>query len=230
MADADNHERLAQARLAASPLMRALSVEASRRMAAAGRPIALEPGQPLFAEGDPPDAIYVVIDGELEVLSRMSDGRELRYAAAGAGEIVGEMAVLDGSPRSASVVAARRTTVWRVPHTALTRALQAEPAAALVLIRELARRLRAANLALQQAAMLGLGPRLAQLLTSEASANGLVTLTQTEMGRRIAASREKVNRKLHAFAEAGWIELSRSGVKVLDRPALAAVVEREIRP
>jgi CRP/FNR family cyclic AMP-dependent transcriptional regulator len=162
-----------------------------------------------------------VISGEIEVRAGLQDGREIRFAAAGVGGVVGEMGVLDGLPRSADIVAARRTQLWRIPRSTILALLKAEPGASLALIGELARRLRAANEALQIVTLQDLGARLARLLINEAGSSGLVALTQTEMARRISASREKVNRKLHAFAASGLIALTKSGVRLLDPGGLA---------
>ncbi|MCA8886429.1 MAG: winged helix-turn-helix domain-containing protein, partial [Hyphomonadaceae bacterium] len=52
-----------------------------------------------------------------------------------------------------------------------------------------------------------------------------VTLTQTEIARRIGASREKVNRKLHEWADEGWISMGRSGIKILARDQLKALIQ-----
>jgi DNA-binding transcriptional regulator LsrR (DeoR family) len=63
---------------------------------------------------------------------------------------------------------------------------------------------------------------LAQLLLTVAAEKTLVPLTQTEMARRLGASREKINRKLNAWAREGWVALGASGVRLLDRSALIA--------
>jgi DNA-binding transcriptional regulator LsrR (DeoR family) len=55
----------------------------------------------------------------------------------------------------------------------------------------------------------------------------LVALTQTEIARRIGASREKVNRKLHEWVSEGWVAISRSGVRLLQRRELTALIARD---
>jgi CRP-like cAMP-binding protein len=63
------------------------------------------------------------------------------------------------------------------------------------------------------------------LLLREAGEGTVISLTQVEMARRIGASREKVNRKLHEWCDAGLITLGRSGVRIARRAALEAVIE-----
>lgn len=198
-----------------------LSTDTLARFAIAGSPISLEPGSVLFQTGEVGDAAYVVLEGEVEIVIRTLGGRDLRLNTLGAGSVVGEMASLDGGERSAEVVATRRTRLWRLPRASLINALTSEPAAAVGLIAELSRRLRAANAALESSRLLDLGGRLAQMLLTEMGPRRVVSLTQTEMARRLGASREKVNRKLNVWSTQGWVELSRNGVKVIADEQLA---------
>ncbi|MFL5294784.1 MAG: Crp/Fnr family transcriptional regulator [Phenylobacterium sp.] len=186
----------------------------------------LEAGAYLCQKGEPGDAAYVVLEGEIEVRTSSAEGREVRYAGFGPSSVIGEMAALDGGPRSTDMVAVRRTRIWRLPRAALVEALLAEPAAAVALLGELAGRLRAANLALEAMRTMDLGGRLAQLLLGMTTERPLVPMTQTEIARRLSASREKVNRKLNGWAHEGWVALAASGVRVLDRRALGELVDQ----
>jgi CRP-like cAMP-binding protein len=156
-----------------------------------------------------------VLEGELEIRFMSVGGREVRLVALGPGSVAGEMAVLDEGPRSADMVATRRTRLWRIPRNALLEALEAEPRAALALLAELSRRLRAVNSALEARATLDLGGRLARLLLEERNLRDLVALSQSEMARRLGASREKVNRKIRAWADAGVVEMTPAGLRLL---------------
>ena len=212
-----------------SRVLHLLSAPARARLSESGSPLALEPGQFLCQAGDPGDAVYVVLEGEIEVLTRSEGGKPVRLSALGAGALVGEMAALDGGARSADMVAARRCRLWRLPRQALLDAFGAEPKAALALVAELSVRLRAANAALEASSVLDLGGRLARLLIQETRARGLIPLTQTEMARRLGASREKVNRKLHAWAAEGWVDVTAAGVRLLEADALRALIEKARR-
>jgi CRP-like cAMP-binding protein len=219
-------QRAIAAALESSDVLGLLSPPARSRVAAAGSGLTLEAGQLLCQAGDQGDAVYVVLEGEIEVLTRSEGGKPVRLSALGGGALIGEMAVLDGGPRSADMVAARRCRLWRVPRQALMNALEAEPKAAIALVAELSRRLRAANVAFEASSVLDLGGRLARLLLLEKRANDTVPLTQTEMARRLGASREKVNRKLHAWVAEGWVALTAAGVHLSETDALAAIIEK----
>ncbi len=214
-----------EAALAKAELMAALSDQTRARLAKQGMPCTVEPGQLLFAKGDKGDALYVLLEGEVEVRTSTEAGKDVRLASLRPYAVIGEMAVLDGQPRSADICAIRRSRFLRIHRDQAIAALESEPRALLKLIAELSRRLRHADSQLEDAHTLDLGGRLAQRLLEEAGDGAAITLTQTELARRIGASREKVNRKLHEWVDEGWIAMGRSGIKLLARDKLKAVIE-----
>jgi CRP-like cAMP-binding protein len=216
------------AALASSEVLHWLSAGACQGLARRGAPIDLSTGQLLAQAGDAGDAIFVVLEGEVEVRTTSLGGKELRLAVLGKGAVAGEMAVLDGGARSADMVATRRTRVWRIPRAALLEVLEAEPKVAVALIAELSRRLRAVNANLEARNALDLGGRLARLLLAEQNTRGVIPLTQTEMARRVGVSREKVNRKLGEWMREGWVEKTRAGVRVVSADRLKGVVQERL--
>lgn len=76
--------------------------------------VMLEPGQVLFERGDPGDSMYLVVDGVLDVVIARDDGDEWVIDQLAAGEILGEMALLSGQPRSAMVRAVQATELHRL--------------------------------------------------------------------------------------------------------------------
>jgi CRP/FNR family cyclic AMP-dependent transcriptional regulator len=214
----------ALAALALSPVLGALSPPILERLAAAGSPWALEARALLFQAGEPGDAAYVLLSGELEIRTTSAEGRDVRIGALGPGALVGEMAALDGGVRSADVAAARRASLWRIPRQALIDCLASEPSAALAVIGELSRRLRAANGVIERGSRLDVGGRLAVLLLEERNRQGGVTMTQTEIARRLGCSREQVNRKLQAWTREGWLSLGSGGVQVRSEADLQSLV------
>jgi CRP-like cAMP-binding protein len=219
----DIARRVEQA-MASSVIFGALSAGARARLAGEGRAQQLAHGAMLCRAGEPGNSVYVVLEGELEVRLSSAGGRDVRIISLRPGDLVGEMAALDGGPRSADMVALRNTRLWRIPRPALVAALEAEPKAALALIAELSRRIRGANEALEASALLDLGGRVARLLLQERNARDLVPMTQTEMARRLGASRERVNRKLHQWAQQGWIQILPTGLRLLRIQQLESLV------
>jgi CRP-like cAMP-binding protein len=216
------------AALASSEVLHSLSAAACQGLARRGAPIDLTAGQLLAQAGDAGDAIIIVLEGEVEVRTTSLGGKELRLGALGKGAVAGEMAVLDGGARSADMVATRRTRVWRIPRAALMDVLEAEPKVAVALIAELSKRLRAVNSALEARSALDLGGRLARLLLAEQNARAVISLTQTEMARRVGVSREKVNRKISEWSREGWVEKSRAGLRLVQPERLRGVVQERL--
>ncbi|MFZ4122681.1 MAG: Crp/Fnr family transcriptional regulator [Caulobacterales bacterium] len=216
--------------LARTDLLSRLTPESRARLAGRGTELTLAPGAQLCSRGDPGDALYVIMEGEIEVSVTTPAGKQVRLASLGAGEVIGEMAVLDGLGRSADMAALRRTRLVRLGREAVLEALQAEPAALLALVEELAARLRHANTAMEEVSVLDLKGRLARLLLTESGEGAkLVQLTQTEMARRLGASREKVNRRLHTWSAQGYLSLSKTGVRLtrLDPLRTAAAGDKD---
>jgi CRP-like cAMP-binding protein len=213
-----------EAALAKAELMAALSDATRARLAKQGAPCTVEPGNLLFAKGDKGDALYVLLEGEVEVRTSTEAGKDVRLAALKPYSVIGEMAVLDGGVRSADICAIRRSRFLRIHRDQALAALESEPRALLKVIAEMSKRLRHADMALEDAQVLDLGGRLAQRLLEEAGDGATVTLTQTELARRIGASREKVNRKLHEWVDEGWIGMGRSGIKLTARDKLKALI------
>lgn len=213
------------AAMASSSVLSSLSAVGRQQLAASGGWLNLVPGEMLFRAGDPGDAVFIVVEGEIEVRNTTPGGRDIRLVAFGPGDLVGEIAALDGGSRSADVAAIRRSRLWRIPRAPLLAALEAEPKAAVALIVELSARLRATDAALEDKAVLDLAGRLARMLLAEGYGR-TVALTQTEIARRLGLSREKVNRKLHAWADEGWVELSPAGIRILAASHLEAMIAR----
>jgi signal transduction histidine kinase len=105
--------------LRAVPLFQQLAPDDLERLAAASTEVVLEPGEQLFAEGDPGPSAYVITDGEIEIVKK-SGGREVRLAIRRPGEVIGEMALLRDSPRSATARAlGGRCTLIAIPKSAI---------------------------------------------------------------------------------------------------------------
>ena len=216
-------DRMVAHAMAASPILGLLSPAGRERLAASGSMLSLETGALLCQQGDPGDAIFLLLEGEIEARTASANGRELRYAGFEPPAVVGEMAVLGDGLRATDMIATRRTRLWRIPRAPLIEALHAEPAAAVAMVGELAARLRATSATLEAVRTMDLGARLAQLLLAAAGDKALVPLTQTEIARRLSVSRETVSRKLNKWARLGWVDLASSGVR-------RARQERLVRP
>src|SRR5215471_13480246 len=119
-------------RLAALPLFRGLDEAALVAIAAELNWVELPGGTVLFREGDPADSLYVVTAGSLEVLLKGPEG-DRPVAQIGVGETVGEMGLIAGTPRSATVAALRDSELVRLDKPAYDKLIAAHPGAILPL-------------------------------------------------------------------------------------------------
>jgi CRP/FNR family transcriptional regulator, cyclic AMP receptor protein len=124
--------------LAELPLFAGMSARQVRRVARLGRAARFEAHTPIVEEGEPGEAFYVILSGRAEVRRR----RKRAAAELGPGAYFGEMALLDGAPRSATVVAKRETVCLVLPRRGFAKLLKDEPAIASALLRTLAARVR----------------------------------------------------------------------------------------
>ena len=122
------------------PIFSDLSVRHLKRVAGAGRMVRFHEGATIIRVGTPGDALYVLVDGEVLV-----QRKGLPSVTLGAGSFFGEMALFDDSPRSATVVANGSALCLVITRTRLHKLLKSEPAIAIGLLKELARRLRVAQ-------------------------------------------------------------------------------------
>jgi len=220
-------ERLRQVELFAD-----LSDEDLGRICSEASDVTLAPGEALFREGDPGDRAFVVAAGEVEIL-RTTERREVLIAVRTAGEVIGEMALLDEEPRSATARARSATELVSIPKAALEDLLATSPSAARSILGPLSRRIRETNDRLRhQERMLLLGvmtagvahelnnpaaaaQRAAEQLTAEVSdlaslaARGTgteVVALLTELGERERAVRTPLETSDLEDVVEGWLE------------------------
>ena len=128
--------------LAANPIFSGISTRALDALDAATSWVLLAGGTTLFAQGDEPDALYVLVRGTLHVLVHQSGGEVQSIEYLGAGALVGDLGVLLGEPRSATLRAVRDAELLRVPRDTFMRLLETEPALGAAVSRLLGQRLK----------------------------------------------------------------------------------------
>ena len=156
------------------------------------------------------------------------NGREITLDYADPGAVLGEIAVLNGGGRSASVIALSAGSYLRLTRAAFEAFVERQPGVAWRLLKELARRLRQTNDTVESDRAFASGPRLArflQRLTLSGNPDGRLRLdlSQTELGSFAGMSRENINRQLSAWADAGVIALEHGQIRVLDSNFLSEI-------
>jgi CRP-like cAMP-binding protein len=185
-------------------------------------------GQYLWYQDDTGDRLVVICAGLVKVMLASERGDEIVLATAGAGEVLGELAVLDGSPRSASVVAVEDTTVLSLDRVVALELMSTEPAVLEAVLRSLAGLVRRLTEQTADLVFLDLGGRLAKLLlglvhdTGETSDPVVLNmgLSQSELAAMVGGTRPAVNRALQLLASRGLISIEPRAITLRDLPGL----------
>jgi len=213
-------------------LFRGLSNQALAQLEAVGRLRRLTRGQMLFNKGDAADAFFVVCSGSIDLGLDSADGRELVINEMHAGDGFGDLALITGQPRSTSAVAHQDSLVLVIPRRDFMAVLADEPALARNLLWTTADRLGTSSERESALAFLDAPSRLARVLIHldrKASADGYITISQEELGRRVGLARQTVAQLLGKWRRSGWILTGRGKIVVLNRAALRRLSEEAKR-
>lgn len=178
----------------------------------------------IFHRDQTGDALYIIETGKVRVFLPTESGEEFSIDVLGPGDVFGEMALLDGQPRSASAITLEDTAVHVLGHTEFQRHVAASPEFASALLAMLSRRIRHVLDNAEILASLDVYGRLARVLLDMAQRHGLqdkgivinVALTQQELATMVGATRERINRALATFKTQKLIEMRGRKIAVLD--------------
>lgn len=184
----------------------------------------------ILRQGDEGTSLVIVLDGVVRISMVTPNGREIILDYAEAGAVVGEIAVLDGQPRTASAIAMWEGRILRLSRTAFEGFIERHPKIAIRLLREMARRLRETDSTIESDRAFTTAPRLARYLkrlTDQKVHGTRLTrdLSQTELGSFVGISRENINRQLAAWATEGVIELTQGKIRIVDPDYLTQIAE-----
>src|ERR671922_1340103 len=190
--------------LARVPLFTELSREELERIPRVAVPPSFPAGVRVFHEGDRSDACYIVRSGDLRVTREHPDGRAIALATLGPGDIFGELAMLDGEARSASVEALTESELLALPAADVRRLLRGSSEITVKLVVALTRRLREANERIARQSFQTVPSRVAgvlsQLIAEEAPLEGRdgvpIRMTHADLAHRAGTWRESVSRFL----------------------------------
>ena len=208
-----------------APLFAALDVEGAAALRASLVERNVVKGEVLFAEGEPGDRMYVIVEGKVKLGQTSVDGRESLLAVLGPAEMFGELSLFDPGTRTSTATALTDAIVLGLGNDQLRPWLAGRPEVAAALLQALARRLRRTNEAMADLVFSDVPGRVAKALMELGEKFGTITpdglmvthdMTQEELAQLVGASRETVNKALADFAQRGWIRLVSRQVLILD--------------
>jgi CRP/FNR family cyclic AMP-dependent transcriptional regulator len=234
MATRDGDERLLRL-LAGTDLFKGLAADDLAACAARFREARFDKGRILFARGDPGTHLYLVTEGQVRLAIGTSEGRELSFQIAVAGDLFGEIAMLDGCPRSAEATALTPVSAYMLERSAFRALWSTHPAITDSIIAFLCWRVRNASDRLESIALYPMEVRLARFLLialgdRQAPPGRRVPLelgfSQSELALLLGASRPKINVALGILEKAGAV--GRTSDRLFCDPAkLAAIAQTE---
>jgi CRP/FNR family cyclic AMP-dependent transcriptional regulator len=206
------------------PLFRELDPKISDRLAAHATTKNVPRGATIFVKGDAGTCLFAVVSGTVQVTAASSEGKSAVFNQIGAGEIVGEIALLDGQPRTADAMALTDCRLMIIERRDFLPLLHDFPDVAIKLLELLCSRLRRTSEQVEDLMFLDLKGRLTKALLrlAQESGNGNgIAVSQTDLSQMIGMSREMINKQLQAWVRDGVIEVERRRIVVLRPDVLA---------
>jgi CRP-like cAMP-binding protein len=208
-------------------LLSGVSAEDVRRLVAVAQRRTYRRGQVVFHDEDAGDALHLVVDGHFAVRLTLPTGESVLLAIIGPGDAFGELALVSGSSRGATVQAFSDGETLALHRDAFEALRRARPQVDRSLAEILAERLRRVNDLLTEAHYVEADVRVRRRLVELGEAfDGTIPLTQEEIAQTAGTSRATVNRVLREEEAAGAVELGRGRTTITDAAALQARATR----
>jgi CRP/FNR family transcriptional regulator, cyclic AMP receptor protein len=191
-------------------------------------------GTSICAKGDPGTSLFAIGSGTVRISVPSVEGKDAVFDVLGKGSIVGEIALLDGNPRTADVTAVSDCELYVIERRDFLPLMREEPEIALRLIEILCSRLRRTTEQAEEVMFLDLPSRLAKALmrlvgsaTGDSSGAGerKISITQKDLGNIIGMSRESTNKQLRMWEDKKWLRLERNAVVILAIAPIAEIAE-----
>jgi len=213
------------------PIFSDLAPDALDQLCRYAQPTSLKRGATLFAKGDPGHSLYAVLSGTVKISVSSPDGRNAILNLIGAGEVFGEISVLDGRVRSADAIANTNCEILVIDRRDFLPFVHSQPALAMKFIELLCGRLRWTSDQVEQIILQDLPGRLASALLGLTekrkveNASRTIAITQQEISEMVGMTRESINKQLRAWAARDWLRLEHGAIVVLNADPLRELVE-----
>jgi len=228
----EQHERPAhRAALDRSFLFGELAVEDRARLLAYAKPLRYAARQTIFLKGDPSNGLLAVLSGTVQISAPSRGGKRVVLNTIEAGDVFGELALLDGRPRSAEATALTNCELLLLERRDVLPFLEEHPRLCIQLLEILCTRLRRTTEQVEDVVFLELPARLAKALLRLAvkpvdkSRPRFVRASQSELGMMVGATRESINKHLADWQRRGIVSVGAGIIRLLDIDALGEIAE-----
>jgi CRP-like cAMP-binding protein len=215
--------------LANVPLFEGLEPAELDALIPVARTVSLAKRQELFHKGDAGTQVYVVIRGKLKALTTSDGGDDVVFSILAAGEVLGEIALLGGTPRTATVTAIDASELLIIDRRDFITFLRRHPDVGIKLLEVLAQRMKRVSELVEDTLFLNLPLRLAKKLLSLSKAYGQphdqglrldLDLSQEEWGDLVGTTRESINKQFRAWTDAGILSVDHGYIVIQNRREL----------
>jgi CRP/FNR family cyclic AMP-dependent transcriptional regulator len=224
------------AALATIPFFAGLDPAALDRVAGGMRSRRFRRGEVIFHLGDPGDALFIIVSGAVKISLPAETGEEAILATLRPGNVFGELALLDGAPRSATATSIEPVETLVLPRERFRELIATEPTIRDALLASLAMELRRLTTHVEELHFLDITGRLAARLVRLAHEGGTARpdgtirlptpLTQGDLASMVGCTRQSVNKLLGQFTDDGLIRLEREAIVVSDLDGLVRTSRR----
>jgi CRP-like cAMP-binding protein len=211
--------------LAKIPLLQNLAPEDLEDLGTLFRELKVNKGDVLFRKGSEGTALYIIQEGAIKIVLPSRLGDERIVAIFSAGDFFGEMALLDGMPRSADAVAIKPSRLILLNRSDFLQFLKKSDAAIEKILSSLSMRLRKADDLLEETSFLNIPARLARKLLEIGETFGhkdgetieiRLKLSQKELADMVGATRESINKELRVLREKGLVSVTEEAIYIHD--------------
>ena len=194
------------------PIFNELTDQELEKIAALGVRKKYKKGSIILLEEETGAALFVIVSGKVKIVRMDDDGREVILSILGESDFFGEMAILDGLTRSASVVATAKSELFMIHRRDFLKLLNDYPMVAIALLRELTGRLRKADAQIKSLSLKDAAGRVANVVLQLADDIGMFRKgrveideipLQQDLANMAGTSRETISRMIHKFIKKG---------------------------
>jgi CRP/FNR family transcriptional regulator, cyclic AMP receptor protein len=198
------------------PIFNELSDQELEKIAGLGVRKKYKKGSIILLEEETGAALFVIVSGKVKIVRMDDDGREVILSILGGSDFFGEMAILDGLTRSASVVATSKSELFMIHRRDFLKLLNDYPMVAIALLRELTSRLRKADAQIKSLSLKDAAGRVANVVLQLADEIGMFRKgrveidelpLQQDLANMAGTSRETISRMIHKFIQKGYLQL-----------------------
>jgi CRP/FNR family cyclic AMP-dependent transcriptional regulator len=213
------------------PMFRDLGTEALDQLCRYAKHTSLRRGATICSKGDPGNFLFIVISGTVKISVSSPDGRNAILNLINAGDLFGEVAVLDGQARTADAIANTNCEIFVLDRRDFLPFVRSQPELAMRLIELLCTRLRWTSDQVEQVILQDLPGRLASALLGLTEKRKLepqsqtIAITQQVISEMVGMTRESINKQLRAWAARNWVRLEHGAIVVLDAASLREMAE-----